>query len=782
MKMRAVKKRPFRKALREKVLNGERDRALKSLAESELRFRTLVEASPDAIFVISESKIVFANPATIKLLGAQTPVQIIGKHISEFVHPTHLSKVKEQAEIDFASDAPSPLLNHILTRLDGSVVEVEGIGISILWGGLPAIEVISRDISERKQAEQKVLEWQKRLELAQNAALPIVWWEWSVDDDQLVWSGDVYRQFGFTHTGFRGVGADLCSRIHPEDLPRVERAMRNVITGSQLYETQFRVIRADGSVCWLDSRGAMVRDGKPRMIGIAIDITNLKMAEERLRNSEADYRSIIEDAPYGIYRSDFTKSFTMVNPTLLQILGYESDEQILSLDVARDVYADPEQRSKLWSQIRQTGSAIDREMNWKHKDGRVITVRNRMLPRSNRGGEIEAVLGFVEDVTERKVLEKQFWQAQKFEAIDRLAGGIAHDFNNVLMIIGSYAEIILESKSNDEGVLRSANHIRGAAERAASITKQLLAFSRNQILEPEVLNLNTVLTDLDSMLPKLLGEDIVVTITLDPALQQVKVDRGQMEQVIMNLAVNARDAMPNGGSFIVDTRNLEADDAYVAQRSPMLAGSYVALSITDTGTGMDAVTKARVFEPFFTTKERGRGTGLGLASVYGIVKQSGGFVWVASEVGLGSTFEIYFPQVEERSVRDPKPHLAKPDSGRSETILLVEDEAELRAVACGFLRSKGYTVLAARDGQEALRICEQHPGNIDALLTDVVMPGIDGIELAAQVASRHPEIHILYMSGYSDRSVEKLSAQDVLLQKPFKLSTLGSKLREVLVN
>jgi nitrogen-specific signal transduction histidine kinase/CheY-like chemotaxis protein len=409
-------------------------------------------------------------------------------------------------------------------------------------------------------------------------------------------------------------------------------------------------------------------------------------------------------------------------------------------------------------------------------------VRNTILPFLNQRGELEGFQAFVEDVTESRMLEKQFWQAQKFEAIDRLAGGIAHDFNNVLMVVGSYAELILENEPENEKVASFANHIRGAADRAASITRQLLAFSRRQILELEVLNLNTVLTDLGKMLPKLLGEDVTVTITLDPALRQVKVDRGQMEQVVMNLASNARDAMTNGGRFIVNTRNVEADAAYLTQRSPMLPGPYVVLSITDTGSGMDAETKARIFEPFFTTKERGSGTGLGLASVYGIVKQSGGFIWVASKPGQGTTFDIYLPPVAEPITRAANPNWAGQASKGSETILLVEDEAELRAVACGFLESKGYTVLVAGDSPEALHICKQHTGRINALLTDLVLPGMDGVEMAKAAKTLHPEMRTLYMTGYMDRNVGKLRAGDVLLQKPFKLSFLGSKLREVLAS
>lgn len=764
----------------EEALSSERDRALDALAESELRFRTLVEASPDAIFVNCNSKIVFANPATIKLLGAQTKEQVLDKDVWEIIHSNHLAKVKEQARIDLLGQEPSPPLQFVITRLNGSLVEVEGIGISVTWRGVPAIEVIIRDISERKLAEQVVLEWQKRMDLAQNAALPIGLWEWSLSDDRLIWSDVVYRQLGVTRENFRSTVGAFRSRVHPDDLPRIDKAMQDVIAGSSNYEVQFRVLRPDGSMCWLDSRGVMIHGEKPRMIGIAVDVTTLKTAEEAMRRSEARYRSIVKDVPCGIYLADLAKHFTMANPALINILGYESEDQVLSLDIGRDVYASPEERSRVLAQIQKSGSTSATEVKWKRKDGRLITVRTSVLPSLNHRGELEGFQGLVEDVTERKVLERQFWLAQKFEAIDRLAGGIAHDFNNVLMVVGSYAELIQEGESTDEQILSYANHIRGATDRAAAITRQLLAFSRKQILEFEVLDLNIVLGDLGKILPKLLGEDVAVTIKLDPELHLVKVDRGQMEQVIMNLAANARDAMPTGGRFLVNIRNMEVDAEYVAQYPPMLPGPYVVLSITDTGTGMDAKTKARIFEPFFTTKERGIGTGLGLASVYGIVKQSGGFIWVDSETGRGTTFDIYLPPVEEAPTKDLNPDRAGTCSKGMETVLLVEDEAELRAVAGGFLESKGYTVLVAGDGPEALRISKQHKGKLDVLLTDLVLPGMDGIEVAASVALLHPDARVLFMSGYSDRITEKLGTGNALLQKPFKLSALGTKLREVL--
>jgi two-component system, cell cycle sensor histidine kinase and response regulator CckA len=346
------------------------------------------------------------------------------------------------------------------------------------------------------------------------------------------------------------------------------------------------------------------------------------------------------------------------------------------------------------------------------------------------------------------------------------------------MVVGSYADLILQREANHK-IKSYAEHIHEASMRASTVTRQLLAFSRQQILQPEVVDLSTVLADLGKILPRLLGEDIEVHTKIAPLPHYVKVDRGQLEQVIMNLAANARDAMPRGGHLNVEIEIVQIDCTFAAQHPPMNPGAFVHLSMTDTGIGMNAETKSRIFEPFFTTKERGKGTGLGLATVYGIVKQSGGFVWVDSEVDRGSRFDIYLPEVRSSETKMSKPSLAEQCSGGLETILLVEDEDALRAATGEFMQSLGYTVLTASDGAEAMRICEAHSGSIDLILTDLVMPGITGTELVEMVHSNHPEIRVIYMSGYTDRRID-LDPEVILLQKPFQLSVLAAKLREVL--
>ncbi|MGA2962412.1 MAG: PAS domain S-box protein [Candidatus Korobacteraceae bacterium] len=762
----------IRRALREKSLSDERNRALRELAESEARFRNLVEASPDAIFVHhKDGGLVFCNLATLKLLKAEAPQQLIGKQVSDIVHPDCLAAVKERISTTFERGVASAPVECVLTRLDGSAVAVESIAIPIVWGGVWAMQVVARDITERKRAEQTLLNWQKRLELAEQAALPIGFWEWELGTGMRTWSGEIYRQLGYPRGEVRGTAEEFLRRLHPEDRPKVEAAVRAVVSGlSQTYEVQVRVIRPDGTTCWLDSRAVLVQDGSPRMIGIAIDIT-------KLRRSERSYRSIVERAPYGIYRSSSAGHFLMANPALVKMLGYDSESEMLSLDITRDVFCKFEERAQLVSRVIKAGEVKDAEYEWKRKDGRTVTVHVSVILVRKDSGESGVFQGFVQNVTERKNLAKQFWQAQKMEAVGNLAAGVAHDFNNLLMIFDSYAELINQRKVNDDKVSRYTEQIHKAATRGILITRQLLAFSRQQVLAPQVLDLNNVVGELSKVLPRLLGEDVIVATTLDPALHRVKLDPGQVEQIIMNLAVNARDAMPKGGRFEITTQNVELDARYAAAHSPMHPGAYVKLTVVDTGLGMDAETQARIFEPFFTTKEKGKGTGLGLAMVYGTVKQSGGFIWLSSEVGRGTRFDVFFPPVGESITERPAVHAASATCGDSQTILIVEDEESLRVATCEFLRSIGYTVLIAGDGAEAMRVCEQHTGSIDLVLTDVVMPGMNGIEVAKAMTLRYPNIRVVYMSGYIHRSIEGLGAGAVLLQKPFSLAALASKLR-----
>jgi len=384
---------------------------------------------------------------------------------------------------------------------------------------------------------------------------------------------------------------------------------------------------------------------------------------------------------------------------------------------------------------------------------------------------------------DRTRLEEQLRQAHKMEAIGRLAGGIAHDFNNLLTVINGYSELVLNSLGANLHARKNVEQIKKAGRRAATLTRQLLAFSRRQVLQLRVLDLNAVVTNFEAMLQPLIGEDILLEAVLQPGLGLVKVDPGQIEQIILNLTVNARDAMPEGGKLTIETANVELDEAYARRHVSVRPGPYVMLAISDTGCGMDAETQARIFEPFFTTKEHGKGTGLGLATVYGIVKQSGGNIWVYSEPGKGTTFKIYLPRVEGVAEGSEPAHPRSSILRGSETILLVEDEDMVRSLAREILEAHGYAVSEARDSTEALRVCHTHSGSIHLLVTDVVMPGMSGRELAARLGTIHPETKVLYMSGYTDDAVVRhgvLNAGLAFLQKPFTANAFLCKVREVL--
>jgi len=465
------------------------------------------------------------------------------------------------------------------------------------------------------------------------------------------------------------------------------------------------------------------------------------------------------------------------------MLGCQREEELLKRDLATDIFRHNGEYNRLVELLSRTEEIKDMEMEWKRQDGTPITVRCSGRRVNDENGVAAYFEVFAEDVTEKRVLERQLRTAQKMEAIGRLSGGIAHDFNNHLGVIIGYSRVLKRQLGENNPLCEHALEIEKAGQRAASLTKQLLAFSRQQVLTPAVLSLNTLAADMEKMLPPLLGEDIEVSLILDPGLGNVKADQGQIEQVIMNLAVNARDAMPAGGKLKIQTANVVLDQMYTRDHPGSKPGDYVMLEVTDTGTGMDAGTLAHMFEPFFTTKERGKGTGLGLATVYGIVKQSNGYISVESSLGKGSSFQIYLPRDEgQPAAEELKTGLAENLRG-SESILLAEDSESLRKLAQSNLESVGFHVLSAHSGEEALEIAARHGRTFDLLLTDVVMPGMNGRVLAEQLLPRQPGMKVLYMSGYTDSFIAGhgvLEPGTNLLHKPFTEDVLIRKVREVL--
>jgi PAS domain S-box-containing protein len=508
----------------------------------------------------------------------------------------------------------------------------------------------------------------------------------------------------------------------------------------------------------------------------------LRATQERLRRSESNFRSLVMNAPYGICRCDALGTLQDANPAMVAMFGYSSASELRGRHLG-SLYADAQQ----WFQTADYFHA-GKEFNnltteCVRRDGAPIAARisGRSIANGKQGSTFEI---FMEDVTETRTLELQLRQAQKMEAIGRLAGGIAHDFNNLLMVISGYSEFLLERLGPDPRLRGPAQEISNATQRATSLTRQLLAFSRKQMLAPKVLDLNEVVAENLKMLTRMIGEDIDLVMVPSPILGAVRADPGQIDQVIMNLTVNARDAMPHGGKLTIETANVTLDETFARTHAPLAPGNYVMLAISDTGVGMDSETQSRIFEPFFTTKGA-KGTGLGLSTVYGIVKQSGGFIFVDSQPERGTAFRAYFPRVDSRedAVAAPdSPGLPRAERGQ-ETILLVEDEANLRRLARQYLETQGYKILEAEDGAAALQIVDGYKGSIDLLLTDVIMPGMNGRELATQASNHLPNVRVLYMSGYAENAIGQDGTLDAginLLQKPFSLPALRDRVREVL--
>lgn len=575
-------------------------------------------------------------------------------------------------------------------------------------------------------------------------------------------------------------------QIHPDDRARVQEAAAEARRTGLGKTLEYRIRHKDGTWRVLESTSSVILStkGEPgRLVIVNRDITERKKTVEALRQSEISFRSMVDEAPYGIYRVGEDGRFLRVNPALQKMVGYEAPNELLNANLGTEVFRNPVDFERLVELLGSVGEFKDVEVDWKRKDGTPITVRcsGRHINDSEGGGPyFEA---FAEDVTERRVLERQLRMAAKMEAIGRLSGGIAHDFNNLLGVIIGYSQVLRRKLGPENPLYEHAEEVEKAGQRAVSLTRQLLAFSRQQILTPVVLDPNALVSDMEKMLPRLLGEDIVVSIHLDPELGRVKADQGQIEQVVMNLAVNARDAMPGGGKLVIATSNVELDQAYARQHPGAKPGRYVMLAVTDSGMGMSSETLAHIFEPFFTTKEVGKGTGLGLATVYGVVKQSGGYVWVDSELGKGASFQIFLPRIEETVAPTVAGPLQIENLRGTETVLLVEDADALRKLARSFLLEHGFQVLAASNGEEAVEVARNHAGPIHLLLTDVVMPGMNGKALADRLLAKSPKLKVVYISGYTDSFIAGhgvLEEGTHLLHKPFTEDALIRKIREVL--
>ncbi len=648
-----------------------------------------------------------------------------------------------------------------------------------------------RDVTEHKRAEEALRESEKRYRTLAEAAPDMIF---IVDGD-----GGVNYVNSFAAKQFRNSPEAIIGKhtkdLFPSDISdRQRQNLQKVFeTGKPVYaENKTTLLDRD---VWLSTWLAPLFNEAGdvySVLGISRDITERKQAEEALIKSQKKYIDLYENANDMIFTLDLLGNFTSINRAAYASFGYRLEE-LLGKSL-HDVVAPESFKYAMAILQRAVAEKSDLmeiqpwEFEGFKKDGTkvLLEVRARLILED---GNITGIQAIARDITERKqaeeekaFLQEQLRQSQKMEAIGRLAGGIAHDFNNLLTIIKGYSTLsMLELKEGDP-LKGNIQEIQKATDRAANLTRQLLAFSRRQAMEMKVLDLNAILRDMDKMLRRVIGEDIALVTHFAEDLGRTKTDPGQMEQVIMNLVVNARDAMPDGGKLTIETANVELDEIYVRAHIAVKPGRYLVLSVSDTGVGMTREVQERLFEPFFTTKETGKGTGLGLSTVYGIVKQSGGNIWVYSEPGRGTTLKIYLPRVDE-SIEVFKEKSIEALPGRGETILVVEDEEEVRKLAARILQIHGYKVLEAPQGGDALLICERHKNPIHLMLTDVVMPGMSGHQLAKRLKSLQPEMKVLYMSGYTDNAIVQhgvLGEGVNYIQKPFTLDALARKVREVL--
>ena len=617
-------------------------------------------------------------------------------------------------------------------------------------------------------------------------------YEWDIKE-RVDWFGKIDELLGYAPNEFPRTLEAWANSVHPEDRDRVMAAVKNHSEKNEPYNIEYRIRKKDGTYNNWWVRGTAVRDekGNPyRWVGAITDVTERKRAEEALVASGERYRTLFEGAAEGILVADIKgQQFKYANPAICRMLGYTAEE-LTRLGVA-DIH--PKEALDHVAADFETQARGEMILSYEipclRKDGSVIYVS--IATASVVIGGRKCNVGFFTDISERKraeqemaALQEQLRQSQKMEAIGQLAGGIAHDFNNLLTIIKGYSQLSLMELKEGNALKVNIEQIEKAANRAADLTGRILAFSRHQIMDMKVLNLNTIVENLEKMLHRMIGENIELKMYLTEDFGRVKTDAGQIEQVIMNLAVNARDAMPHGGKFTIETANVELDEEYARKHADVTPGHYVMLSVSDTGIGMTPEVKERVFEPFFTTKKKGEGTGLGLSTVYGIVKQSGGHIWVYSEVGKGTTLKIYLPRVDEPLDEIRKEGVVREGLPRgSETILVVEDEEVVRKLTVRILQEQGYRVLEGGQGIDAFPIADEHEGQIHLLLTDVVMPKMSGKELAGRIAPLRPGIKVLYMSGYTDNAIAHHGILDKginFIQKPFTVDGLARKVREVL--
>ncbi|NWF91864.1 MAG: PAS domain S-box protein [Syntrophaceae bacterium] len=758
------------------------------LRESEESFRSVIEKANDGIIIAaSDGTHLYANQRASEITGYSVE-ELLKIGMRGLAHPDEIFKLSERLKKRLSGEEVSGLFESRIVRKEGKTVEVEITGARIFWHGQFADAVIMRDISERKKTLEalKVSEEKYRALVERSLQGILV-----VQDFRIAYVNQRCAEIlGYTVEELLSLPKEkVMALVHPEDQALVWGRFRDRLEGEDVpprYE--YRGIRKDGSIRWVEMFSSLIEyGGKPAVQAAFVDITDRKQAEELLRQSEERYRALVEGSFDGIF---IQKGSTImyVNKRLCEMLGYDRGE-LEGKEHWLVYHPDYRELTRGRARARMRGEEVPSQYEVKllRKDGSAFD--GEILAKRIMFGDEPGIQVWVRDITERKRVEQEMAslqehlrQVQKMEAIGRLAGGIAHDFNNLLTVIKGTCQLSLLDLREGDPLRANLKEIEKSAERAADLTRQLLAFSRKQIMEMRVFDLNRLINNLEKMLRRIIGEDIELVTFLTDGVGRVKADPAQIEQAIINIVVNARDAMPEGGKLTIETANVELDEAYAKRHIEVKPGPYVMLSISDTGVGMTKEVQEKLFEPFFTTKEVGKGTGLGLSTVYGIVRQSGGNIWVYSEPGQGATFKIYLPRVDEPLDELREESIREVPQG-SETILVVEDDETVRRLAIRILKMQGYKVLEASEGDRAFLLCEEYKEPIHLVLSDVVMPGVSGRQLVERIKRIHPEAKVLYMSGYTGNVILHhgiLEAGIEFVQKPFTIETLARKVREVL--
>jgi PAS domain S-box-containing protein len=760
----------------------ERKRAEVQLSEATERFRLLSESSLTGIYLIQDGIFRYANPAAAKMFG-YTPEEVIDKLTPmDVVIPEDRARVAENLRQRLDGDVKEIRYELRGKHKNGATVDIEVHGRRIEHGGKTGVIGTIIDVTERRKAEAQLRASEARFRTFVDHATDAFF----LFDAETRAFTDVNQQacesLGYTREELIGMTPlQIDARVQANP-PRFEQMLARFQEGQLIAFDSFHC-RKDGSTFPVEVRLRPFRE-RGRLLAMALvrDITERKRAELALLESHRLLNSVIEGTTDAVFGKDLNGRYMMINSAGARFLGKNVDE-VIGKDDSQLFLSESAQKI---IELDRRVMASEHPLTTEETVAAAGVMRTYLSTKGalrDEQGKVTGLVGIARDITDLKRMEEQFRQAQRMEAIGRLAGGIAHDFNNLLTVINGYGELALLQVEEGDPKAQLLTEILNAGERASNLTRQLLAFSRKQMLDPQIVDLNALIGDILKMLRALISEDVELSFIPGPDLGLVKVDPGQFEQVVINLAVNARDAMPQGGRLAIETHNVDRRENDGSSEGELPPGRYVQVAVSDSGQGMDAATKTNIFEPFFTTKERGKGTGLGLAMVYGFLKQSGGHVEVDSEPGHGTTFRIYLPWAEHaRLSAKQAADIATVPRG-TETVLLVEDDEAVRKFAKSTLDTSGYTVLLAQDGQDALRVAEGYEGPIHLLITDLIMPRMGGRELTDALARTRPETRTLLMSGYTDE-VQMHSANPgphpPLLLKPFSPTLLARKVRAIL--